>query len=61
MGRYQNSGAETGTLDIQVLSRVGHPLLPADILVQFHDVDDMLLVRRVFDGMVIVIISKKAQ
>ena len=40
---------------------LGHPLLPADILVQFHDVDDMLLVRRVFDGMGIVIISKKAQ
>ena len=61
MGRYQNSGAGTGTLDIKVLSQVGHPLLPADILVQFHDVDDMLLARRVFDGMVIVIISKKAQ
>ena len=41
MGRYQNSGAETGTLDIKVLSQVGHPLLPADILVQFDDVEDI--------------------
>ena len=56
MGRYQNSGAETGTLDIQVLSQVGHPLLPADILVQFDDVEDIQLGRGVFDGMGVVII-----
>ena len=61
MGRYQNSGAETGTLDIQVLSQVGHPLLPADILVQFDDVEDIQLGRGVFDGMGVVIICKKAQ
>ena len=41
MGRYQNSRDGTGTLDIKVLSQVGHPLLPADILVQFDDIADM--------------------
>ena len=61
MGRYQNSGAETGTLDIKVLSQVGHPLLPADILVQFDDVEDIQLGRGVFDEMGVVIICKKAQ
>ena len=61
MGWYQNSGAETGTLDIQVLSQVGHPLLPADILVQFNDVEDIQLGRGVFDGMGVVMICEKAQ
>ena len=61
MGRYQNSGAETGTLDIKVLSQVGHPLLPADILVLFDDVEDIQLGRGVFDGMGVVIICKKVQ
>ena len=61
MGRYQNSGVGTGTLDIKVLSQVGHPMLPADTLVQFDDVEDMLLGRGVFDGMGVVIICKKAQ
>ena len=61
MGRYQNSGAETGTLDIKVLSQVGHPLLPADILVQFDDVEDIQLGRGVFDGMGVVMICEKAQ
>ena len=61
MGRYQHSGAETGTLDIQVLSQVGHPLLPADILVQFDDVEDIQLGRGVFDGMGVVMICEKAQ
>ena len=37
MGRYQNSGVGTGTLDIRVLSQVGHPMLPPDTLVQFDD------------------------
>ena len=54
MGRYQNSGEGTGTLDIKVLSQVGHPMLPADTLVQFDDVEDMLLGRGVFDGMGVV-------
>ena len=61
MGRYQNSGAETGTLDIKVLSQVGHPLLPADILVQFDDFEDIQLGRGVFDGMGVVMICEKAQ
>ena len=60
MGRYQNPGARTGTLDIKVLSQVGHPLLPADFFVQFDDDEDMLLGKGVFDGMG-VIICKKAQ
>ena len=47
MGRYQNSGVGTGTLDIKVLSQVGHPMLLADTLVQFDDVEDMLLGRGV--------------
>ena len=57
MGRYQNSGAESGTLDIEVLSQVGHPLLPADILALFDDVEDIQLGRGVFDGMGVVIID----
>ena len=59
MGRYQNSGAKSGTLDIEVLSQVGHPLLPADILVQFDDVEDMLLGKGVLDGMGVIICKKK--
>ena len=58
MERYPNSGAGYGTFDIKVLSQVGHPILPADTLVQFDDVEDMLLGRGVFDGMGVV---KKAQ
>ena len=54
MGRYQNSGAKTGTLDIKLPSQVGHPLLPADILVQFDDVEGIQLGRGVFDGMGVV-------
>ena len=53
MGRYQNSGVGTGTLDIRVLSQVGHPMLPPDTLVQFDDVEDIQLGRGVFDGMVL--------
>ena len=61
MGRYQNSGAETGTLDIKILSQVGHPLLPDDILVLFDDIADMLLGRGVIDGIGVIIICKKAK
>ena len=61
MGRYQNSGAETGTLDIKVLCHVGRSWLPADILVQFDDVEDIQLGRGVFDGMGVVMICEKAQ
>ena len=41
-------------IDIKVLSQVGHPMLPADTLVQFDDVEDMLLSRGVFDRMGVV-------
>ena len=37
MGRYQNSGAGSGTFDIKVLSQVGHPLPPAEFHVKFDD------------------------
>ena len=48
MGRYQNSGAGTGTFDIKVLSQVGHSLPPAEFHAHFNDREDMLLGREVF-------------
>ena len=59
MGRYQNSGAGTGTLDIKVLSQVGHPLPPAEFHVKFDDGEYMLLGRGEFDGICVVIIWKR--
>ena len=47
MGRYQNSGAGTGTFDIKVLSQVGHSLPPAEFHAHFNDSEDMLLGREV--------------
>ena len=38
MGRYQNSGAGTGTFDIKVLSQVGHSLPPAEFHAHFNDI-----------------------
>ena len=43
MGRYQNSGAGTGTFDIKVLSQVGHSLPPAEFHAHFNDSEDMRL------------------
>ena len=47
MGRYQYSGAGTGTFDIKVLSQVGHSLPPAEFHAHFNDSEDMLLGRDV--------------
>ena len=58
MGRYQNSGAGTGTFDIKVLSQVGHPLPPAEFHAHFDDSEDMLLGRGVFDGISVVSFRK---
>ena len=43
VGRYQNSGAGTGTFDIKFLSQVGHPLPPAEFHAHFDHSEDMLL------------------
>ena len=56
VGRYQNSGAGTGTLDIKVLSQVGHPLPPSEFNIQFDDGEDMMLGRGLFNGIGLVII-----
>ena len=55
MGRYQNSGAGTGTFDIKFLSQVGHPLPPAEFHAHFDHSEDMLLGRGIFDGIGVVI------
>ena len=55
MGRYQNSGAGTGTFDIKFLSQMGHPLPPAEFQAHFDHSEDMLLGRGVFDGIGVVI------
>ena len=48
----------TGTFDIKVVCKVGHPMPPAEFHAHFDDGEDTLLVlgRGVFDGIGVVII-----